>query len=158
MARGRITKWFTTLRGHQALATGSQLTFDLLVDMSASQTQGATVTRILFDLYSRNDGITQPKVMDWGIVLMAGEAASAGAFPEADDEDERVDWMGRGRMMSTMSSLGDGAALGRVSRDLRAQRVIRDEFQQLRLILDLDAVAAGGILVTFITRVLVKMP
>jgi len=110
------------------------------------------------EMWVRNDVVLEQKTMDWGIVLLSGEAVSAGAFPEADDEDERVDWLGRGRMFAITTTIGDGASIGHMERDLRAQRVIRDEFQQLRLILDIDATGTGGFFVTFITRVLLRMP
>jgi len=158
MPRQRLLKWFTTLRQLQALADNSQITFDLLTDLAASQTEGATITRILIEMWVRNDIVLEDKTMDWGIVLVAGAAASAGGFPDADIEDERVDWLGRGRMHAITTVIGDGASLGHMERDLRAQRVIRDEFEQLRLILDVDANGTGGLFVTFITRILVRMP
>ncbi len=158
MAFSRITKWFTTLGTLQAIPDNGQNTFALLADLAASQTQGATITRILMEMWASNDSINNPKTMDWGIVLLAGEAVSAGAFPDADDEDERVDWMGRGRMHVKTSNLNEGRDMGHMTRDLRAQRVIRDEFQQLRLIVDADANGAGGIFLTFAIRVLLKMP
>ena len=49
MPRGRLLKWFTTLRNLQALADNSQLNFDLLDDLSTSQTEGSTITRILIE-------------------------------------------------------------------------------------------------------------
>ncbi len=156
MPRGRLLKWFTTLRQLQALADNSQVTFDLLTDLSASQTQGSTITRILIEMWAVNDQAGNAKALDWGMVLISGEAASAGAFPDADDEDERVDWLGRGRMHCLTAVLNENTA--HMERDLRAQRVIRDEFQQLRLIMDLDLNGTGGVFVTFITRVLLRMP
>ena len=158
MPRGRLLKWFTTLRTRQALADNSQLTFALLADLSASQTEGATITRILHEMWIHNDTVNNPKTMDWGIVLVSGEAAAASAFPDADDEDERVDWMVRGRMHAFASDLNHVQNNTHVERDLRAQRIIRDEFQSLRLILDADANGTGGFFVTFITRVLLRMP
>ena len=158
MPSRRLVKWFTTLRQLQALADNSQLTFDLLTDLAASQTQGSTITRILMSIWIRNDVVSNEKTMDWGIVLVDGEAAVAGAFPDADVEDERVDWMGRGRMHAYTSSLFVVQPHTMMERDLGASRVIRNEFQQLRLILNSDTNGTGGLFVTFITRVLVRMP
>ena len=158
MPNRRQLKWFTTLRNLQALADNSQLTFDLLTDLSASLTQGATIQRMLVDIWLRNDTIQNEKTMDWGIVLVDGEAASAGIFPDADDEDERVPWLGRGRMHVFCNVFFEANPNSYMHRDLRAQRIMRDEFKQLRLICDLDTNGAGGVFVTFSTRVLVMMP
>ena len=154
----RQTKWFTTLRTLQALADNTQLTFPLLADLSASQTQGATITRILIELWIANDITNNAKTMDWGIVLLAGEAVTAGGIPDAQDEDERVDWMGRGRMHVITNNISVMPNFAHMERDLRAQRIIRDEFQELRLITNLDANGTGGVFLTIFTRVLVKMP
>ena len=154
--RRRLTKWFTTLRAEQAIAINGQLTFPLLADLSASQTEGATITRILLSMWARNDTVGGAKRLDWGIVLLDGEAVSAGAFPDTDDEDERVDWMARGRMHAATAVLFENTS--HTERDLGASRIIRDEFKSLRLIMDTDGVAAGGLFVTFFTRVLVRMP
>jgi len=159
MPRGdRILKWFTTLKNGQALSDNSQITFDLLADLSVSQTEKATITRILLEFYLRNDTVQNDKVMDWGIVLLAGEAVSAGAFPDADDEDERVDWLGRGRIVNTTDLLFRPENMRFRAYDLRAQRIIRDEFQQLRLILDVDSNGTGGLFVNVFCRVLLRMP
>ena len=158
MPRQRQLKWFTTLRILQALADNSQLTFDLLTDLAASQTADSTITRMLVEMWIGNDTTNNAKTMDWGIVLLAGEAVSAGAFPEADDEDERVDWLARGRMHAITNNISVMPNFAHIERDLRAQRRIRDEFQKLTLILDVDANGSGGLFVTFITRVLLRMP
>ena len=157
MPRGRLLKWFTTLRNLQALADNSQLSFDLLDDLSASQTEGSTITRMLVEFWIQNDTINNPKTMDWGIVLLGGESVTAGAFPDADVEDERVDWIARGRMHAFTNGLHTIPAQ-HVERDLRAQRIIRDEFQKLTLVLNSDTNGAGGLFVTFIIRVLLRMP
>jgi len=42
--------------------------------------------------------------------------------------------------------------------DLRSQRVIRGESTELRLIFDDLGAAAGGVFVTLLARVLIKLP
>ena len=158
MPRGRLLKWFTTLRNLQALADNSQITFQLLEDLTVSQTEGSTITRILIEIWIRNDTVQNEKTMDWGIVLLGGEAVAAGVFPDADVEDERVDWLARGRMHGYTNGLFINQDNSHVERDLRAQRIVRDEFQQLRLIFNSDTNGTGGLFVTFITRVLLRMP
>jgi len=158
MARDRLLKWFTTLRISQALADNSQLQFPLQADMSVTQIAGSTVTRILLEFWVRNDVVANQKVMDWGIAYISSEAVGAAAFPEADDEDERIDWMGRGRMVAITDVLGKPDALIHRMYDLRAQRINRSEFDSLRLILNSDVNGSGGLFVTFIARVLIRMP
>ena len=151
-----MLKWFTTINAHQAIPINGQITDDLLEDMSASQTEGATVTRILLQLWARPDTINVSKMLSWGIVALDGEAVSAGAFPEADDEDERVDWLVRGALHASTAVLFENTSY--VERDLRAQRMLRDEFKKLRIIFDVDGVAAGGLFMFYMVRVLMRMP
>ncbi len=158
MPNGRQLKWFTTLRISQALADNSQLNFNLLSDMSATQFAGSTVTRTLMEFWILNDVVANQKVMDWGIVYMDGEAVSAGAFPDVDDEDERVDWLGRGRMVAITDVLNKPDSLVHRTYDLRSQRVNRSELDSLQLILNSDVAGSGGLFVTFIVRVLMRMP
>ena len=158
MPRGRQLKWFTTLRISQALADNSQLQFNLQADQAASQTANSTVTRILLDLWCRNDVVSNQKVLDWGIAYVSSEAVNAGAFPDADDEDERIDWLGRGRMVAITDVLGKPDNLMHRFYDLRAQRINRSEFDSLRLILNSDSNGTGGLFVTFSARCLIRMP
>jgi len=155
---GRTLKWFTTLRISQALVDNAQLNFDLLSDMSATQMARSTVTRLLIDFWIRNDLINNQKVMDWGILFMDQEAVSAGAFPDVDDEDERVDWMARGRMVAMTQAIGDSTAIVHKTLDLRAKRICRSELESLQLILDNDVNGTGGLFVTFSIRTLMMMP
>ena len=152
MPNKRLVKWFTTLWAQQALAANNQITFDLLDDLSVTQTQGATIQRMLIDIWLRNDTIQGEKAFDWGIVLVSGEAQAAGVFPDPDVEDERVDWLGRGRMSVYTNALFVQPPHSYMHRDLRAQRMFRNEFQQLRLICNLDVVAGGGVLNHFTKR------
>ncbi len=159
MPKGRVFKWFTHLRISQALADNSQLTFNLLDDMSVADMEGSTVTRQLIDFWVRNDTTNYQKVMDWGIVWVDQDAASAGAFPDADDEDERVDWLSRGRMVKMIdTTTGNGKLLEHKHVDSRSQRVCRSENDQLTLILNSDTNGTGGLFVTYSVRTLMRMP
>jgi len=153
----RPTKWFTTLRQHQALADNSQITFDLLADMSFAIRENSTVTRIIAKVWAENDTSDNPKVLDWGIVFVDADAVVAGAFPDADDEDERVDWLVRDRLFCVLGTQTRGGA-GHSALDLRAQRKYRSELDQLRVIFDLDLNGTGGVFISFIFRVLMKTP
>ena len=158
MPRGRVLKWFTTLRNLQAIADNSFQTFNLLEDMSVADEEGSTVTRILLEMWAYNDTANNAKTMDWGIVFVNSDAVAVSAFPDADDEDERVDWLGRGRLFVITDTLNKGEAVSHAMYDLRAQRIHRVENEQLRLVCDLDLNGTGGIWLTFIARVLMRMP
>ena len=159
MPKGRALKWFTTLRQHQALADNAQITFDLLADASVGNADGSTVTRIIAKIWAFNDTSGNPKVLDWGIVFVDNDAAAAGAYPDADDEDERVDWMVRDRLFCyTAPEAGVQVIAAHSALDLRAQRIRRTESDKLTLIMDMDLNGTGGVFVSFIVRVLMRMP
>jgi len=158
MPKNRTLKWFTRLQTLVALADNAQLTFNLLNDMSVADMEGSTVTRMLMEIWIRNDVAGNQKTMDWGILWVDEDAVAAGAVPDADDEDERADWIGRGRMSAVTDVLLKPDALFHAAYDLRSQRICRTEQDQLTLILDMDSNGAGGVFVSFIVRTLMRMP
>ena len=157
--KARTLKWFTTLRTLVAIADNEQETFDLLADMSVADMEGSTVTRMILEMWVENDVTSNPKTMDMGILWVNNDAFQVEAFPDADDEDERADWIWRGRMHSVTNNVGLSAnAGGYMYRDLRAKRICRSEMDHLTLICDMDGNGTGGMFLTFMTRVLMQMP
>jgi len=155
----RAVKWFTTIRQAQALVDGGQITFDLLSALSQANAKGSTVTRMIMDLVTRADTLSSTKATDFGVVWMHADAVAAGAFPDADDEGERVDWLVRGQMITEPPALGsEFGGAGRKSMDLRTQRICRADDDQLRLIFDDPGLGSGGVFVDLMVRTLVKLP
>ena len=154
---GRSLKWFTTLQGHQALASGGQTSFELLAGLEKGDAKGATITRIIFDMWLLPDTINVVKLMDYGMMFLNEDAVTAGGFPDIDIESERVDFVYRGRAMACANALNLPNPAGIVHKDLRAQRICRSEEDQFRLVCDLDAVAVGGVFISFISRILIRM-
>jgi len=155
----RAVRWFTTISQDQALSDGGQLTFNLLSGMASTQFRGSTITRTVLTINTRADTIGATKHTWWGMVLVNADAVTAGAFPDADVETDRADWMIRGLITTGAPALAsEFGALGMLKMDLRSQRVIRGESTELRLIFDDLGAAAGGVFVTLLARVLVKLP
>ena len=156
MPKGRALKWFTTLRKHQAIADDGQAAHQLLGDMSVADHDGATVTRILQEIWAVNDVANNPKILTWGITFVNEDARIAGAYPDTDDEDERIDWLGRGQLYVVTPVINENIAYAKY--DLRAQRLVRHEYNKLMTIYDVDTNGTGGVFYTSFTRVLVRMP
>ncbi len=155
MPSHRVLKWFTTLQHDVLVLNGAQFDDNLLEDMSVADQEGATVTRILLEMWIHPSSVDNPVAFDWGIVFVNIDAVTAGAFPDADDEDERADWLGRGRLVAITSVANDGAGLVHSTYDLRAQRRFRTETDKLMLIGD-DT--GGNLRLSFMSRVLMRMP
>jgi len=157
---GRAVKWFTTLLDEQALVSAGQITFDLLSGLAVANRKGSTVTRLLIDLMINPDTDGSRKLMSFGIVYVDTDAVAAGAFPDSDVADERVDWLMRGRMKVHANAAGETVAVPMATKsyDLRAQRICRAENDQLRMIFDLNSITVGGVFVNGIIRTLVRLP
>ncbi len=87
---------------------------------------------------------------------MNADARAAGAFPDADDMSDRPGWMVRGRLQNIMLNVQDSSQWTRLHLDLRGQRRLRSEEDELQLILD----SSAGFTVEWspFIRVLVKWP
>ena len=155
----RTFQWITTLRQHQALASGGQTNFNLSSDLAAGDRRGATLTRMLLNIHLRNDTVNVTKVLDYGVVWINADAATAGAFPDPISESEQADWLLRDRMViSSGPNTFEGGHLTTQRHDNRSQRICRAETDQLHMVMDLDSVFAGGVFITFICRILVLKP
>jgi len=151
----RPTAWFYDLANDQAVAASGQLTIRLASALSAGVIKGATITRIVGFLNVVPDLVNEHAHHFWGIAMVAGEAVAAMAFPEPDDENERVAWMWRDGGSTTMSDLFDKSQEVTYRFDIGSQRIYRDELQQCRLIFNQSA--GGGVFVSFGIRVLVRL-
>jgi len=155
----RTVKWFTTLRTDQVLASGLQTTFDLLAGVAVANRKGSTVTRFLLDIWMTPDTINSRKAIDFGTVWVDSDAVVAGAFPDADVETEKVDWLMRSRMVVLGPNAGSIFLQPPMrSYDIRSQRICRADNDELRLICDINAITTGGVFITFISRVLLRLP
>ncbi len=154
----RAMKWFTSFQNDLAVADNSQANVELLDGMAIGNVKGSTITRIVLDVVGRLDTVDTFKSLRWGIVQVNSDAAAANAFPDADQESDRADWMFRSQMATIQNTLSDGAQLPRVTADLRAQRIMRSEETQLHAVFDDSGTGLGGWLVSFMIRVLMKLP
>ena len=135
----RATEWFTTEQNTFIdLAAGAQVGLALFSAVSAGARfiKGTTVTRMIIAIDMRPNVTAQDNYCSWGITTVNQDAATANAYPEADDTSDRAGWMVRGNEYVGANSLFDGAQFAKVRLDIRSQRVLRDEEQTLQLILD----------------------
>ncbi len=158
MVMRRKTQWYTTQTVFQDLAAAGQ-TNQLLFSAASSVTgaaKGHTVTRIIVDVGMRSNAVNQNNFMTWGIVTVNADARAAGAFPDSDELTERAGWLVRGRLLNIMDTLNESSQWTGVKLDLRSQRVIRNEDEELHLIVD----NAGSFVFewTAFMRVLMKEP
>ena len=90
-----------------------------------------------------------------GLTLVNRDSSVAGAFPESDDNSDRVDWLMRDRSEQMAGSISDMTQRWRKTWDLKTQRVVRDVRTSLWLILDHSA--GGGVEYFWTSRVLMKL-
>ncbi len=150
----RRMQWFSEQASEAPIALSAQLTLNILSGLLADLAKNATITRVLLSMFITPDTIAQVSHTSFGVVLVNSDAAAAGAFPDADDMTDRVDWMMRDRSRNMVSSLSDSSQSWKREYDLRGQRVIRTEESGLYIILDQSI--NGGVTVSTFSRVLVK--
>jgi len=154
----RTLKWFTALGNDAAIASAGQGTFNLLSAVDQANLKGSTVTRILFKAWGVPDLAGARKSIDMGITWLDTDAVVAGAFPDVDVAAERVDWLYRSRMFTQgETSVVQGMVATEVA-DIRSQRICRADLDQLTLIVDVNSITGGGIFLTFIARILLRLP
>ena len=156
----RAMQWITSYVGFgPLLGSGSQTNVPLytVADRGPGFIKGSTVTRMVIDIRMRASALAQLVVLNWGILLVDGEAAAVGILPEADDLSERAGWMVRGVLTTIQDSLSDSSQWDRAQMDIRSQRVLRAERDELHLILDAGTTGFALEWHVFI-RVLMKLP
>ena len=155
----RSFEWFTTDTGFQSLASAAQtnLTLYSATLVGARFIKGATVTRMLLDLRLRSDSVAQLVEAYFGILPVNADARAAGAFPDVDDASDRAGWLYRAKFRTIQDSLSDSSQWDTRHLDLRAQRILRTEEDELQLVV--DASGSGFTLqwAAYI-RVLMRMP
>ncbi len=131
-------EWFTSSVSFANLNSGAQtnLTLYNATVVGARFVKGATVTRMLVDIIVRSDSVAQDNRLFWGITIVNADARAAGAFPEAADFSDRPGWLGRGLINNKQSDLSDSSQWSREKLDLRSQRILRNEEDELQLILE----------------------
>ena len=119
--------------------------------------KGSTITRMLVDLIVSPDAVAQRVRLYWGIVVVNADARAAGAFPDPEDVTDRPSWLVRGRAEVMADSISDASQWKRIELDLRSQRIMRSEEDELQLIL---SAATTGFVLNFsaFIRILVRMP
>ena len=153
----RALQWFTKIQNDLAVANNGQSVVDLLASVVDDERKGATVTRIIYDIEARPDTVSAHKHLKWGITFVNRDAAVAGAYPDSDSESDRADWLMRGVLSTTVVGLADGQAYAYRQGDIRSQRVWRAEESNLYIIFDDNDSEAGGLFVSFMIRILLRL-
>ena len=158
-SQARRTEWFDRVMPLTALAGSGQAGFRLYsaIDQGRQDIKGATVTRLIGKIVLYPSVVTTLVEMHWGIVVVNADAAAAVAFPDADTEADRADWMIRGWLVAKSGNISDGSQSDRVVFDTRAQRILHSEEDQLMVILDASA-SGVSLNFAFFIRTLIKMP
>jgi len=132
----RPLQWFDRQQDQADLAAGAttNLTLYSATIQGARFVRNATVTRMIVDLRLSADSVAQRIRLHWGIVIMNADARAAAAFLDPEDETDRAGWLVRGRMDVIQASLSDSSQWDRRMMDLRAQRMLRTEEDELQLI------------------------
>ncbi len=153
---GRTLKWSTAIHDAQTIAASGQNAHPLLGNLSGTR-KGATITRMLINITLGAAAVDILARLKWGVVIVNNDAALASAFPDADDSADDADWLMRDAAVVVMSDVSDGSQLVRMKYDLRAQRIIRSDQDDLRFVIDRDSPVVTTNYNLF-TRVLVRLP
>ena len=155
--RAREVRWFQTHADAQTVTSGGQANVEVLQALSVDQRKGATVTRIILELVLGVAQIDTKCNLKWGIVSLTEDANTAGAFPDADAALDLADWLVRGASIIKMSDVDDGSQFVRVSKDYRAQRILRGATDETHFIIDQNT-SGATVNWDLWTRILVKLP
>jgi len=135
----RPMQWFTSEQALGPLTAATAQTNLILysvLSQSNAAVKGATVTRMLVDLVMGGASLAQDIRMHWGITVVNADARAAGVFPDPSDLAETVSWLARGRLIGIQSDLSDSSQRRYAQLDIRSQRVLRSEKDELHLIVD----------------------
>ena len=155
----RPMEWYTKNFDFSSLASAAQNTGRLYSaqDEGLRNIKGATITRIIVDVGLRAESVAQLVRMFWGILIVSAEARIGLTLPDADDMSDRHDWLVRGRLFTIQDSLSDSSQWAWARLDLRAQRIMRSEEDELVIIFD---AGSDGFTMerTAFVRTLVRLP
>ena len=151
----RGTEWFTSDQAFAGLAAGAQANVALFSAglIGARFVKGTTITRIVMDITMQAQAVAQQANLLFGIVRMNADAVIAGGFPDPNDVSDRAGWMVRGKLQTIQDSLSDSSQWDRRRYDIRSQRIMRAEEDELQIIADATGFACNW---SFYIRVLVK--
>jgi len=159
MRSRRPTQWYSAHIDRNALASGAITSHELFgtATVTATAVKGSTVTRFLIDLTVHPQSLTVVVNLFWGLVLLNADAVAAGGLPDPVDTSDRPDYLVRGWLQSGSGNLSDLSQDRRVSLDIRSQRIIRSEEDQLRIVFQ---ASTSGITLdySFFSRALIKRP
>jgi len=152
MTQPRPVQWVSSQFSFSNLVAGA--TTNLLLYNSLSlgfaAVKGATVTRTILRLWLASQSLAQLNELAWA------DARAASAFPDPNDMSDRAGWMIRGWELNQMSDLSASNQWTTVSMDLRGQRVLRNEQDELHLIVHNAGV--NGLVWSAFVRVFMKLP
>ena len=154
---GRRLQWFTIFNTDETISNGGQANHNLLSGLDADLAKDSTVTRIILEMWFRPGQLTSTYRVPWGITFVNADAVIAGALPDPGVAGDNTSWLIRSQTEFSSGDLSDSRQDGRVSMDIRSQRICRSPQEQLHLIIDL--VTSGSALAyDSFSRVLVRLP
>ena len=154
----RVKQWFSTQQSFVTLAGNAQddLALYNAVIHGPRFIKGATVERMIIKMLLRSPVTTQDNTLFWGIVVVNSDARAALAFPEADDMSDRPGWLVRDTLENSMSNLSDAAQWSQTKMDIRTGRILRNEEDELSLVVDNGS--ANALQWAIFIRVLMLLP
>jgi len=152
-------RWVTRIKTQSPIAASAQSCSDLLAPYTSvvNNLKGHTLTRIVGRLIIAPDAVSEITNTLIGIAIVNSDAAAENAFPDSSDEQDNVRWLVRDISDNRSSSLSSRSNVQPdLVYDLRAQVLFRSDQEELHLILDQSS--GGGVLVSFLFRMLLRMP
>ena len=156
----RQTEWYEDFRDFTPLVQGTSdvVRIRAAVDEGAANLKGSTVTRLIGWVAVVPTVLASVSSCAWGIIVGNSDARVVGALPNPEDISDRADWMVRDRMLVNSNSLSDSSQWARRSFDLRAQRVMRSEEDELCFVIHASATNNNTMNYAVYIRALLLLP
>ena len=130
--------WTHVITDPANVTANGQASVDLLSNSVLAETTGATIIRVVGNLWLLPGDAENSSELTYGLAMVGNDAAVAGAIPDPST-DVSFPWMHWARLiMGEASTLTPGGHALNIHLDIKAKRKVRDSLMELRFILDND--------------------
>ena len=131
----RVTEWLDTTISHNTIATGATVINDLLIQLPADEKKGANIARAIIEITAQMSVASSGGIASLGITTMQGDALAALAYPDPQEDSDRVGWLWRAQKIVASDSVNDSSQFARFVFDIRTSRSLRGADMNMLLIL-----------------------
>ena len=154
----RPFEWYETAATMTSLGANAQThaVIRSAIDQGAANLRGSTVTRLVGWVALKASTLTVLAELAFGIIIVNADARIAAALPDPNDPSDRANWMYRDRLLCQSGNLSDSSQWDRIRFDIRSQRIMRSEEDELVIIFNAGPLNNPDF--AFNIRSLIKLP